>query len=82
MNIRNYNNYQYEARFLRSYFYFNLVRQYGDIPFTDRVLDGKEANTLSRTSAQEIFKYIITECDEIKYKIIADYTDLGDMALP
>ena len=33
-----YNNYQYEVRFLRAYYYFNLVRQYGDVPFTDHVL--------------------------------------------
>ena len=32
-----YNNYQYEVRFLRAYYYFNLVRQYGDVPFTDHV---------------------------------------------
>lgn len=77
-----YNNYQYEARFLRAYFYFNLARQYGDVPFTDKTLNTSEVNTLSRTPVQEIFKYIISECDAIKDKIIADYTDLGDMALP
>lgn len=77
-----YTNYQYEARFLRAYFYFNLARQYGDVPFTDKVLTGAEANALSRTSAQTIFEYIASECDDIKDKIIADYTDLGDMALP
>ena len=76
-----YNNYQYEVRFLRAYFYFNLVRQYGDIPFTDHLLTAEESNTLSRRPAQEIFDYIIDECDDIKGKIIVDYSDLGDMAL-
>lgn len=80
--MHRYTNYQYEARFLRAYFYFNLVRQYGNVPFTDKVLTGEEANALSRTPAQTIFAYIATECDLIKDKIIADYTDLGDMALP
>ncbi len=76
-----YNNYQYEARFLRAYFYFNLARQYGDVPFTDRQMTAEETNTLSRKPVQEIFDYIISECDDIKDKIIEDYTKLGDMAL-
>lgn len=76
-----YNNYQYEVRFLRAYFYFNLVRQYGDVPFTDHVLTPQEANTLTRKPAQEVFNYIIDECDEIKDLIIENYANLGDMAL-
>ena len=55
-----YNNYQYEVRFLRAYFYFNLVRQYGDVPFSDHVMTAEESNTLSRRPAQEIFDYIIS----------------------
>lgn len=69
-----YNNYPYEVRFLRAYFYFNLVRQYGDVPFTDHMLDAEESNTLSRRPAKEIFDYIISECDEIKDLIIEDYS--------
>lgn len=74
-----YNNYQYEVRFLRAYFYFNLVRQYGDVPFTDHVLSTGEVNTLTRKPAQEVFDWIIRECDEIKDLIIADYNNLGDL---
>ena len=77
-----YANYEYEVRFLRAYFYFNLVRQYGDVPFSDHILTAEESNTLSRRPAQEIFDYIIAECDDIKDKIIVDYSKLGDMALP
>lgn len=77
-----YNNYQYEVRFLRAYFYFNLVRQYGDVPLVESGMSTDEINSLSRKPAQEIFEYIILECDEIKDKIIADYTNLGDMSLP
>lgn len=75
-----YNNWQYEVRFLRAYFYFNLVRQYGDVPFTDHVMIPAEANTLTRKPAQEVFDWIIKECDEIKDLIIPDYNNLGDLA--
>lgn len=71
-----YNNYQYEVRFLRAYYYFNLVRQYGDVPFTDHFLEADESNTLSRRPAAEIFDYIISECDEIKDLIVEDYSKL------
>lgn len=77
-----YNNYQYEVRFLRAYFYFNLVRQYGDVPFTDHVLSTTEVNTLTRKPAQEVFDWIIKECDEIKDLIIPDYNNLGLWYLP
>lgn len=77
-----YNNYQYEVRFLRAYFYFNLVRQYGDVPFTDHVLSTTEVNTLTRKPAQEVFDWIIKECDEIKDLIIPDYNNLGAWYLP
>ena len=78
-----YNNYQYEVRFLRAYFYFNLVRQYGDVPFTDHFLSADESNALSRTPAKDIFDYIISECDDIKDLIIEDYANLpADVVLP
>lgn len=78
-----YNNYQYEVRFLRAYFYFNLVRQYGDVPFTDHFMSADESNSLGRTPAKDIFDYIISECDEIKDLIIEDYANLpADVVLP
>lgn len=80
--MNRYNNYQFEVRFLRAYFYFNLVRQYGDVPFVKEGMSTDEINSLSRTPAQEVFNYIIDECDAIKNDIIADYGALGDMVLP
>jgi len=76
-----YNNYQYEARWARAYFYYTLVRQYGGVPFKTHNTTGEEETALPRTSADEIFQFIISECDDIKDKIIADYTNIGDMAL-
>lgn len=76
-----YQNYTYEARFLRAYFYFNLVRQYGDVPLVEHVPTTGDVNNLSRTPAAEIFAFIEKECDEIADKIIVDYTDLGGLAL-
>lgn len=77
-----YENYQYEARFMRAYFYFSLVRQYGDVPMVKEGMTQEQINNLSRASSDEVFKYIISECDAIKDEIIEDYSDLGELALP
>lgn len=37
---------------------------------------------MKRTSVQEVFQFIEDECDAIMDKIPADYTKLGDYALP
>ena len=76
-----YNNYKYEARWARAYFYYNLVRQYGAVPFKVHNGTGDEDTALPCTSATEIFNFIQSECDDIKDLIVTDYTDLGDMAL-
>lgn len=69
-----YQNYQYEARWARAYFYFTLVRQYGGVPFKVHNTTGTEETALPCTSADEIFAFINAECDSIKDKIIADYS--------
>lgn len=75
-----FNRLQYEARFLRAYFYFNIVRRFGAVPFTTEVLDEEEANALPRTPANEVMDFIVKECDEITNYLPADYSLLGDDA--
>lgn len=79
--MHRYENYQYEVRFLRAYFYFTLVRQYGGVPIVGENMTPEEINVLSRSSSDEVFKYVIDECNAIKDLIIKDYSDLGDYAL-
>ena len=74
--MERFSRYQDEVRFLRAYFYFNLVRQYGDVPFTTDVLTEKEANAISRTSADQVFDFIVSECDDIVNSLPSSYDDL------
>lgn len=46
-----------EARFLRGYAYFNMVRFFGNIPLIDRVLKPEELNVAQSTPAQ-IYAFI------------------------
>lgn len=60
-----FGRYQYEMRFIRAYLYFNLVREYGDVPLILDVLDEDQANTLSRDPYQKVIDFIVEECDAI-----------------
>ena len=55
----------YELRFLRAYFYFELFRTYGDVPLVTTTLTNAEANTITRTPADEIVKFIVDELDAV-----------------
>ncbi len=57
--------YPYELRFLRAYYYFELARTYGDVPLVLKSLTNEEANNVTRTPVQDVFKFIVKECDEI-----------------
>lgn len=53
-----------EVRFLRGYFYFNLVRTFGGVPKLDRVPKPDEANSdefQTRATAAEIYDLIISD---------------------
>lgn len=55
-----------EARFLRSYFIFELAKRYGDIINPkDSVYEISEVNDLTKSSFDEIVEYIAEECSEI-----------------
>ena len=60
-----YNNSFYEVRLLRAYFYFNLIRCYGAVPFFTEMVTVDNVNSLIRTPAQEVFSCIEEECAEL-----------------
>lgn len=73
-----YNNFKFEARALRAYYYFELVRMFGDVPLKTTSLDAASSNALPRVPADEIFKFIDDECVAIKDSIVKDYAKIAD----
>ena len=71
-----YPNFEYEVRFLRAYFYFELVRRYQNIPLITTVLTQEEANVAEPASAEKIFDFIISECTELSTLLPVDYTKM------
>ena len=56
-----------EARFLRAYYYFNLVRCYGDVPLVDKVIDANTPSDLdkavSRAPKAEVYALIESDLE-------------------
>lgn len=55
-----------EARFLRAWFYFNMVRLFGGVPLLDHVPTVQEANSdafQTRASVDDVYKLITSDLD-------------------
>jgi len=50
-----------EAKFLRAFYYFDLVRYYGKLPVIDHPVTGAEANAIGRSSVDSVYKLIISD---------------------
>jgi hypothetical protein len=59
--------YRSEARFLRAWEYFELVKRYGGVPLLgDNVFTITQNVQLPRNSFSDCISYIVSECDNIK----------------
>lgn len=65
-----------EARFLRAFFYFQLIQRYGGVPLMGDSVRGVSDNVqIPRSSYAECVNYIISECDAIKDSLRLDPVD-------
>ncbi|MBO0948460.1 RagB/SusD family nutrient uptake outer membrane protein [Fibrella forsythiae] len=54
-----------EAKFLRAYYYHQLVRYYGGVPLIDKPYDlGQADYTIARNTMEECINFIVKDCDE------------------
>lgn len=72
--IQQYNNYPYEARFLRAFFYFELIKRYKNVPLITTVLTPEEAITANQNTFAEVVAFIVSECDAIAPVLPATYS--------
>jgi hypothetical protein len=68
-----------EARFLRAFFYFDLVRYFGKVPLIDHTVIASEANAIPRSPVAEVYKLIIADLQKAIANLPASYTgvDVG-----
>lgn len=75
-------NWKYEARFLRAYFYFELVKRYGGVPILTTVAAiGDDYSNIKRNTLAECIKFIVDESDsaatQLPVRYITSTLDLG-----
>lgn len=73
--IKNYTNFEYEVRLLRAFFYFELVKRYQNVPLVTTVQDLETVNNLQPAKAEDIFNFIIQECNDLALKLPVNYED-------
>lgn len=61
-----------EARFLRAFFYFRLVRWFGDLPLIDHILKNDEYEQ-ARVDKSEIYSFIIDDLNYARENLPAKY---------
>ncbi|WP_159475014.1 RagB/SusD family nutrient uptake outer membrane protein [Dyadobacter sp. 3J3] len=85
-NLAAIKRWRYEARFLRAYFYFELIKRYGGVPILNNALSLEDDfSGISRNSLNECLQFITSECDSAAVQLplnasTAPYiaaTDLG-----
>ena len=66
-----------EARFLRAYFYFELIKRYGGVPIISESLDlDHDFGSIERNTLLECINYIISECDLAAASLPVTYPNL------
>lgn len=58
----NINKLRYEARFLRAFYYFELVKRYGGVPIITETLDLNDNFDYKRNTVDSCYNFIISEC--------------------
>lgn len=68
--------FKFEARFLRAFFYFELAKRYGDIPMPQGVInDLDEVNSIAKTNFDDVIGFIADECNAIRDSLPLDWSD-------
>lgn len=74
--IRMAEYYPYEVRFLRAFFYFELIKRYKNVPLVKTVLTTEEVNSLTQKSFEEVVEFIVSECDDVMDKLPVSYASM------
>lgn len=67
-----------EARFLRAFFYFDLVRWFGRVPVIDKTLGASEALQTGRSAVNDVYSFIISDLQFAAAKLPQKYTAAAD----
>lgn len=67
-----------EARFLRAFYYFDLVRWFGQVPLIEKTLTPAEALQTGRAAVNDVYSFIISDLQFAASKLPETYTAAAD----
>jgi hypothetical protein len=67
-----------EARFLRGFYYFDLVRWFGQVPLVERTLTPAEALQVGRAAVNDVYSLIISDLQYAADKLPEAYSAAAD----
>lgn len=59
------NSFIAEARFLRAFYYFELVRNWGDVPLRKESVKDVSGNDIAKSPAADVYQFVIDELEAI-----------------
>lgn len=65
-----------EARLIRAWAYFNLVRLFGEVPLIDRTMDSEALASMKVSSVPDLYKFIYSDIDSGIENLPESYVDM------
>jgi len=62
-----------EARVLRAYFYFELIKRYHNVPLVTKVLTAGDNTNIPQTGFGDVMQFIVSEIDAVKDNLQQDW---------
>lgn len=73
--MKNFGYFQYEVRFLRAFYYFELIKRYRNVPLVTEVLTPEEANEVKPATFEQVAQFILDECETLKDELPVNFKD-------
>ena len=67
-----------QARFFRAYQYFQLIRQFGDVPYTESPLELSDQENIVRNPKSEVYSHLMDDFDYAAANLPASWTGADD----
>lgn len=64
-----------EAKIIRAYAYFNLVRLFGTVPVIDKTMSANELASMKPSSAEEVYSFVYKDLDDAIAVVPESFTD-------
>lgn len=71
-----------ECRFLRAFYYFDLLRFYGKLPIIDRVMSSEEVLNVGRSPVSDVYDFIVQDLEYAMANLPAFYSASSDLGRP